>query len=89
MLWQAPVYKFRVPVSGESKFLKEVIIDVTGSAPRWLVVEDTMRGVWEKLLESEEGRKIRTILDFGAGKFRNTLYFLNQGKKITAVEFEN
>lgn len=89
MLWKTPVYKFRVPVSEESEFSNEVVIDVTGSAPSFLRVMDSMSGVWEKLLSSEEGKKIKTILDFGAAKFRNTLHFLDKGKRVTAVEFED
>lgn len=89
MLWKSPVYEFRVPTSAQSKLLKEVVFDVTGSAPRWTEVEDTMRGAWDTFLESEEGKKIKTVLDFGAGKFRNTIYFLDKKKKVTAVEFED
>ena len=46
-----------------------------------------MSGVWDDLLE-EHGKNIKTVLDFGAGKLRNSLYFVNEGKQVTAVEFE-
>lgn len=87
MLWKTPIYKFRVPLSQESEDLQEVVFDVTGSAPPFNDVKDTMRGVFDKLL-SEEGKKADKILDFGAAKLRNTLYFLDKGKKVCAVEFE-
>lgn len=89
MLWTTPVYRFRIPKNNdyESDELKEVIIDVTGSAPPFTDVKDTMKGVFEKLL-SEEGKNVIDILDFGAAKLRNTLYFLEKGKNVCAVEFE-
>ncbi len=87
MLWKTPIYRFRVPLSEDSDDLQEIIFDVTGSAPPFTDVKDTMSGVFDKLL-LEEGKKADKILDFGAAKLRNTLYFLNKGKKVCAVEFE-
>lgn len=81
------MYRFRVPTKEESDELQEIVLDVTGSAPPFTDVKDTMKGVFEKLL-SEEGRRATSVLDFGAAKLRNTLYFLNKGKKVCAVEFE-
>lgn len=89
MLWDTPVYRFRISISEESEFLKEVVFDVTGSAPSFTEVKDTMRGVWDSLLNSADLTRITSVLDFGAAKFRNTLYFLNKGKKVAAVEFED
>lgn len=89
MVWESPFYKFRVPKNEnpESGELTELILDVTGSAPPFTDVKDTMKGVFEKLL-AEEGKEITDILDFGAAKLRNTLYFLGKGKRVCAVEFE-
>src|SRR5207247_8913415 len=88
-MWETPVYRFRVPVSADSEFLKEVLIDVTDSAPSHTDVKDTMRTVWDTILDSEDLGRIATVLDFGAGKFRNTVYWLNKGKHVAAVEFED
>jgi hypothetical protein len=88
MLWKTPVYTFRVRVNEGSVYLKEFVIDVTGSAPSFKHVEDTMKGVFETLLDSTDGEHITRVLDFGAAKFRNSLYFLKKGKKVAAVEFE-
>jgi hypothetical protein len=88
MLWKTPIYRFRIPESEGSDTLKEFVIDVTGSAPTFTDVKNTMNGVYEKLLSSEEGNKIQSILDFGAGKLRITLYFLDKMKKVCAVEFK-
>jgi len=88
MLWKSPIYRFRIPISEESDKLKEIVFNVTGSAPTFENVKDTMKGVFEKFLNSEEGKKVNSVIDFGAAKLRNTLYFLNENKKVAAVEFE-
>lgn len=87
MLWKSPIYRFRTAVSHESEYLYEVIFDVTGSAIPDLEVGEIMKGVWKQVL-ADHGNKISTVLDFGAGKFRNTLHFLDEGKEVTAVEFK-
>ncbi|MCH7560314.1 MAG: hypothetical protein IIC67_02915, partial [Thaumarchaeota archaeon] len=86
-IWQDSVYRFRVPVKDETK-LQEIFVDVTGSAPTFNEVFDTMTKVFNDLLKSDECRNVTTVLDFGAAKFRNTLFFLKKGKKTSAVEFE-
>lgn len=88
IFWESPLYKFRVPVNEQSVNLKEIFIDVTGSAPPFEEVLDTMKNVFDELLRSQEGKKIESVLDFGAAKLRNSLFFLKKGKKVTAVEFE-
>lgn len=87
MLWQNPIYRFRIPLSDESEELQEIVFDVTGSAPPFTTVKDTMRGVFEKFLE-DEGKNAETFIDYGAAKLRNTLYFLSKGKSVCAVEFQ-
>jgi hypothetical protein len=86
VLWETPFYRFRIMEEDESNF-KEVIFDVTGSAPPMIDVKDTMQSVFKKLL-NDHGKEIDTILDFGAAKLRITLYFLNLEKKVCAVEFK-
>jgi len=89
MVWDTPIYRFRVSLREESEFLDEVILDVTGSAPSFTNVRATMKEVWDTFLESNEGKNVQAVLDFGAAKFRNTLYFLRKGKRVAAVEFED
>ncbi|MBN1860327.1 MAG: hypothetical protein JW840_02575 [Candidatus Thermoplasmatota archaeon] len=88
MIWKTPIYRFRILLEEDSDDLKEIVFDVTGSAPPFIDVKDTMKGVFKKLLDSEEGKNINNILDFGAAKLRNTVHFLNEGKNVCAVEFE-
>lgn len=88
MIWKSPIYKFRIPLSEESDKLKEIVFDVTGSAPPFEDVKNTMKGVFNEFLSSKEGEKVKSVVDFGAAKLRNTLYFLNKNKKVAAVEFE-
>ncbi|MEA2037736.1 MAG: hypothetical protein U9O94_09580 [Nanoarchaeota archaeon] len=88
MIWKKPIYRFRIPIDENSDKLKEIVLDVTGSAPPFEDVKDTMKGVFDKFLSSSEGKKVNNIIDFGAAKLRNTLYFLEKGKKVAVVEFE-
>lgn len=87
-LWESPIYKFRIPINDQSNNLKEITIDVTKSAPSFEEVLDTMKSVFDELLKSDEGKQISSLVDVGAAKFRNTLYFLKKGKKVSGVEFE-
>lgn len=88
-LWDSPIYRFRIPEEdyGSYKY-REIIFDVTGSAPSFEEVKDTMDDVFQKLLSSEEGEKIKKVIDFGAAKLRVTLYLLKNKKQVAAVEFE-
>ena len=88
MIWKQPLYRFRIPETVDSETLKEIVIDVTGSAPPFEDVKDAMSDVYDKFLSSVEGKKVESVIDFGAAKLRNTLYFLQKGKKVAAVEFE-
>lgn len=80
-LWETPIYKFRIPLGEESEELKEIVFDVTGSAPPFTDVKDTMRDVFEKLL-AEEGKGDKKFLDFGAAKLRNTLFFVQRKERM-------
>lgn len=87
-LWKTPVYRFRFPKTEGSSILTELVFNVTGSAPSFNEVKGTMKTVFEELLKLH-GNKIETVLDFGAAKFRNTLYFLKKDKTTSAAEFED
>ena len=94
-MWEKPLYPFRTPQSlddEDRRMLKEVYIDVTGSAPSFDTPESatsTLGNAFEEVLrEFPQSRKLN-VLDFGAGKLRNSIYFLDKGHIVHAVEFEN
>jgi len=87
-MWESPVYKFakkRPRASG--KVATEVItIDVTGSAPTMPGPGAYLEGVFSALTQGRNPKKT-SILDFGAAKLRNTLFLLDAGYQVRAVEF--
>jgi 2-polyprenyl-3-methyl-5-hydroxy-6-metoxy-1,4-benzoquinol methylase len=90
-LWEKPLYPFRVPYQrgDDRQSFREIYIDVTISAPSFDQPGKTLSEVFDKILSEEfSGRKKLLVLDFGAGKLRNTIYFLEKGHKVHAVEFE-
>ncbi len=90
MLWTSPFYRFRIPKeeNSESEELKEIVIDVTGSAPSFNEPSDALKEVLQEIFKSDSLKEIKTILEFGAGKLKNIPYLLKQGKKVCAVEFK-
>ena len=88
-MWESPLYKFEEETTDKKgKIVKrEFFINVTYSAPRNL--DDpgkALIGVFNKITENLEPKKTR-ILDIGAGKLRNTLWLLQKGFHVWAVEF--
>jgi SAM-dependent methyltransferase len=77
--WDDPYYKYVI-----TKRKRSITIDVTKSIPSFKVpspgVSDVV-ALFKKL-------NIKTVLDFGAGKLRNTLYLLHNEFKVWAVEFK-
>ncbi len=94
-IWQSPIYEFRIPAGADKAghdLIKEVVVDVTTSAPRFADPGKTLGGVLGDVLDYlrlAKGEKISRILDFGAGKLRNTVYLLQKKHDVTAVEFGN
>ncbi len=90
MLWKSPIYRFRIPKPNtEDGTLQEIVFDVTGSAPTHDFITDKMRAVFDEILDPNNiGKGIKSVLDFGAGKLKNTPYFLKKDRKTCAVEFE-
>ena len=87
-LWKTPFYRFRFPKNEGSATLTELVFDVTGSAPSFNETKGTLKTVFGDLLRLYGGN-IDTVMDFGAAKFRNTLYFLKKNKTTSAAEFED
>src|SRR5438309_965330 len=89
-LWETPVYRFRVPVSEESPDdLKEIVVDVTGSAPSFKEPSDNLKQVLDDVFASKELSSIGRVLEFGAAKLKNIPYILKKEKTVCAVEFES
>ena len=88
-MWESPIYKFEKEVSEKGKILKKPFeINVTYSVPRSLFDPgNALMGVFEKITKDKDPEKIQ-ILDFGAGKFRNTLWLLQKGFTVHSVEFK-
>lgn len=87
-MWESPIYTFEEEVSEKGKIVKKPFhINVTYSVPRR--EEDpgkALIGVFNKITKSLDPKKVN-ILDVGAGKLRNTLWLLEKGFNVWAVEF--
>jgi hypothetical protein len=91
LLWKSPKYKFRVPQhDGSDGLLKEIAINVTGSAPSFPQLSQFMCAAIEKALSLVAKVPSPRILDVGAGKLRTTLYIMRKAPKsqLWAVEYE-
>lgn len=86
-LWLTPEYTFRVHKKGARGKRREIIIDVTKSAPYFTKVSDSMKYAFVDIERRYLKGKSR-IIDFGAGRLRNTLYLLRRGHKVFPVEFQ-
>ena len=67
MIWKSPIYKFRVPENeedGENAKLKEIVIDVTGSAPPFTEPSEALKSVLSEIFKSKEYKKIDKVLEF-------------------------
>ena len=75
--WKSPYYRY-------TSQRRSIVVDVTGSIPNFTGEIDGLSDV-----EAEfKSRKFTKILDFGAGKLRNTRYLLRKGYRVWAVEFK-
>ena len=82
-IWESPIYRFHELIGNSAR---HVFFDVTKSA----VLSDTKRDLAQALDWAVEKTNQRNpaILDFGAGRLRNTIYLLSRGHSVTAVDFE-
>ncbi|MGA9150481.1 MAG: class I SAM-dependent methyltransferase, partial [Candidatus Nitrosopolaris sp.] len=89
LIWKSSVYKFLVPSDfdqDQERTYKEIWIDVTNSVPPFDTPKQTLGSVLDKIVKGLPTSSL--ILDFGAGKLRNTIYLLEKGYNVRAVEFE-
>ena len=84
-MWESPIYKFKTEIDGKKK---DILIDVTGSAPNFKVPGTQLAGTFDVLLKDLDPKKTK-ILDFGGAKLRNTVYLLKKGFTVYACEFED
>jgi SAM-dependent methyltransferase len=77
--WQFPLYSFQLPS-------RKILVNVTRSCPGFDVPAPAIPDVVASLRKNKQ----RRVLDFGAGKLRNTLYLLSRkdGFRVWAVEFK-
>lgn len=88
-LWESPIYRFRVPTNEETPVdLKEIVVDVTGSAPSFKEPSENLKEVLGDIFAAGTPFVIESVLEFGAAKLKNISYILSKGKKVCAVEFE-
>jgi SAM-dependent methyltransferase len=76
-VWRSPIYTFG---SGS----KSIVIDVTSSISASLPPNKV---ITEKIIPFFKARKVRRILDFGAGALRHTFPLLDAGFEVCSVEF--
>ncbi len=83
LIWESPIYRFH---ELEGNAARHVFFDVTKSA----VLSETKRDLAEALdwAVGRTHQRNPSILDFGAGRLRNTLHLLSAGYSVTAVDFE-
>lgn len=87
-MWESPIYRFEEETTKKGKIVKrEFYINTTYSAPRNLDdPKKALIGVFNKITEGMTPSKTH-ILDVGAAKLRNTLWLLQKGFHVWAVEF--
>ncbi|MFQ5910320.1 MAG: hypothetical protein ACE5IJ_06320, partial [Thermoplasmata archaeon] len=89
MIWNSSIYRFITPDPNvEDDGWKEVLVDVTASAPTFADPGKTLGSVLDEVSEMLPGKDRAEILDFGAGKLRNTVFLLEKGHRVCSVEFE-
>jgi hypothetical protein len=87
-MWESPIYKFEDETTEKGKIVKRpFFINVTYSVPRKF--DDpgkALIGVFKKITSNLKPAETN-ILDVGAGKLRNTLWLLQKGFHVWAIEF--
>ena len=90
-MWESPIYRLNKELGseGDETRYQQIVIDVTGSAPPHPTPGKQLISTLDWAVEQAGVVKRNdTILDFGAGRLRNTLYLLDRGYRATAVEFD-
>lgn len=77
--WKTPLY----PLTSKSG--KKISVDVTTSVSASLPANQVLA---QAIIPLFKKRKVKTVLDFGAGALRHTMPLLNAGFEVCAVEFK-
>lgn len=77
--WQSPIYLLT------SKQGKRISIDVTSSVSAGLPPN---RVILDELIPFLKSKKVKTILDFGAGALRHSIPLMSAGFQVCMVDFE-
>ena len=83
-IWESPIYQFAIP---EGTGVRPYQFNVTQSASRVLTDASVDLAAALRWAIEMTGKSNPRILDFGAGRLRNTLHLLRRGHSVTAVEF--
>lgn len=89
-MWESPIYKFNQEAGTDADgnlVYKQVVIDVTRSAPSFDTPKEVLAAALDEAVRVTGVGPEDIILDFGAGKLRNTIYLLEKGYRVCAVEF--
>ena len=85
ILWNTPIYKFKIDMDDGS--IKEFIINVINSVPK--AKNDPgkqLTNIFDKICQSFSDSD-KKILDLGAGRLRNSFYFLEKNYQVYITEF--
>ena len=85
-IWRSPYYNFIIPNRKGKKCFKQIVFQVTKSAPYMIETKGKLSEVLNDVLA--EIPKNGIVMDFGAGKLRNTIYLMQQGYDVLSVEFD-
>jgi len=91
IIWKKPTYKLHTNSGLDDQLsFKEILIDVTRSVPPFPETGKVLSDTFADVLNDFPGKAEVKILDFGAGRFRNTIHLLRVSPKnnVGAVEFE-
>jgi hypothetical protein len=89
-MWETPIYRFNQEAGAGREgnlVYKQIVIDVTRSAPSFATPGIALGGALKKAVAVTGVGPKDSILDFGAGKLRNTIFLLEKGYRVCAVEF--
>lgn len=86
-VWKSPIYIFKKIEDYDTE--RKILVDVTWSSkPTRPDLAPALKSALRKTIEAIKKEKCK-ILDFGAGKLRHSVFLLQKGHSVTAVDFES
>lgn len=88
-VWKSPLYIFKKTEEFDTE--RKILVNVTWSSkPTKPEIADSLQSALRKTIEVVKNDNCDCeILDFGAGKLRHSVFLLQKGFSVTAVDFEN